>query len=307
MPKHSNTLEKLLAAHALEIDQLLQSAIAERAGGNTPKRLRDAMNYAATNGGKRLRPFLVSQTAAMLGRQDQGVLMAGAALECIHSYSLVHDDLPAMDNDDLRRGKPTTHKAYDEATAILVGDALQTLGFELLSDEIIHADPAKRLILIRELAKASGAAGMVGGQLLDLAAEGRFDGARPVQSEPSIRAMQAMKTGALLRFACVAGAELADASPHDIETMRQFGEIIGLAFQLADDILDRTGSAASLGKSAGKDEAAGKATLVDFLGLEQAKVHLDKQVKAAHAILDGYGSDADILRQTASFIAHRLS
>ncbi len=307
MPNTTKTIEKILAAHAANIDRLLHDAIDQRAANGIPPRLHEAMKYAATSGGKRLRPFLISQTAAMLGRQDDGVMNAAAALECIHSYSLVHDDLPAMDNDDLRRGKPTIHKAFDEATAILVGDALQTLGFELMSQASIHPDPAQRLLLIREMACASGAAGMVGGQLLDLAAEGRFDNERPAQNKQSIRDMQAMKTGKLLQFSCYAGAILADASQEDTKNMSEFGSVIGLAFQLADDILDRTGNLASLGKTAGKDKAAGKATLVDLLGLEQAKSYLTEQVETAHSLLDRYGSNAATLKDTASFIANRLS
>lgn len=300
-------LLKHIAEHGRQINALLKDEISTQGKNGAPQYLLNAMAYATLNGGKRLRPFLLVESAGLFGRRDGGTLLAGAALECIHSYSLVHDDLPALDNDDLRRGQATTHKQFDEETAILVGDTLQTLAFELLSRSEIHSDPATRLNVLSGLAKASGAAGMVGGQMLDLAAEGRHGAKAPEQSERSIKEMQAMKTGALLRFACTAGAMLGDASENDVKTMSRFGDIIGLAFQLADDILDRTSDAATLGKQAGKDEAAGKATLVDFLGMETAKEHLATQVQEAHAILEPYGEAADTLKATASFIADRQS
>lgn len=294
-----------LTQHGQSISTVLEAALAAQAASGAPQRLLDAMAYAALGGGKRLRPFLLGQTAALFGRRDEGVLLAGAALECIHSYSLVHDDLPALDNDALRRGRRTTHIAFDEETAILVGDALQTLAFELMADERVHPDAALRLKLVSGLAAAAGASGMVGGQMLDLCAEGRRGATPPPPSERSIKSMQSMKTGALLRYACIAGADLADCSPADRENLARFGDIIGLAFQLADDILDRTGDTATLGKSAGKDAAAGKATLVDFMGLDAAKLHLDRQIEEAHGLLAHYGSAADTLKQTASFIANR--
>lgn len=303
----SNTLNEKLLKHGQTISTVLKSAIDAEASSGAPQRLLDAMSYATLNGGKRLRPFLLVETAELFGRKDSGVLRAAAALECIHSYSLVHDDLPALDNDDLRRGKQTTHIAFDEETAILVGDALQTLAFDLLTDERTHADPAIRLKLVSGLAKAAGASGMVGGQALDIAAEGRHGATPPQQSEPSIKSMQAMKTGALLRFACTAGVVIAGGSLDDQTRFEKFGNTIGLAFQLADDILDRTSNAAALGKEAGKDEAAGKATLVDFMGLKTAKAHLTAQIKEAHDLLEPYGAAADTLKQTASFIASRTS
>lgn len=307
MSQTPEILMQHIAAHGQQINALLKSEIFTQGAQGAPQYLLDAMAYATLNGGKRLRPFLLVESAALFGRRDAGTLLAGAALECIHSYSLVHDDLPALDNDDLRRGQPTTHKQFDEETAILVGDTLQTLAFELLSRDEIHSEPAVRLKLVYSLAKAAGATGMVGGQMLDLAAEGRHGVKAPAQSEDSIKTMQAMKTGALLRFACTAGATLGKASDKDVKNMSRFGEVIGLAFQLADDILDRTSDAATLGKQAGKDEAAGKATLVDFLGLDTAKKHLAAQVEEAHAILDPYGTAADTLKATASFIATRQS
>lgn len=303
----SNTLNEKLLRHGQTLSDVLKSAIEAEVRTGAPQRLLDAMCYATLNGGKRLRPFLLVETAALFGRNDSGVLRAAAALECIHSYSLVHDDLPALDNDDLRRGKETTHIAFDEETAILVGDALQTLAFDLLAHEHVHADPAIRLKLVSGLAKAAGASGMVGGQVLDIAAEGRRGAVPPQQNETSIKSMQAMKTGALLRFACTAGVILAGGSPDDEKRFEKFGNTIGLAFQLADDILDRTSDAAALGKEAGKDAAAGKATLVDFMGLKTAKAHLTAQIDEAHDLLRPYGPAADTLKQTASFIANRTS
>ncbi|MEP0518948.1 MAG: polyprenyl synthetase family protein [Hyphomicrobiales bacterium] len=302
-----DNLLKHIADHGQQINALLEREISNQENNGAPRHLVDAMAYATLNGGKRLRPFLLVEAASLFGRRDDGTLLAGAALECVHSYSLVHDDLPALDNDDLRRGQPTTHRQFDEETAILVGDTLQTLAFELLSRDEIHLKPEVRLKIVSGLAIAAGAAGMVGGQMLDLAAEGRHGAKAPRQSEGTIKDMQSMKTGALLRFACTAGATLGSASKANVEALSRFGDVIGLAFQLADDILDRTGNAATLGKQAGKDAAAGKATLVDFMGLEKAKEHLAAQVAEAHKILEPFGKDADTLKATASFIASRQS
>lgn len=307
MPNTHETLLQNITAHGRQINAMLEAEIYAQGAQGAPQYLLDAIAYATLNGGKRLRPFLLVESAALFGRRDEGTLLAGAALECVHSYSLVHDDLPALDNDDLRRGQPSTHKKFDEETAILVGDTLQTFAFELLTRDEVHPEPAIRLKIVAGLAKASGAAGMVGGQMLDLAAEGRRGIAAPEQSAASIKTMQAMKTGALLKFACTAGATLGNASDKAIKTMSRFGDVIGLAFQLADDILDRTSDAATLGKQAGKDEAAGKATLVDFLGLETAKQHLEEQVEEAHEILAPFGKDANTLKAIASFIADRQS
>lgn len=302
-----NALNQKLSQHGQIIGAVLKSAIDAEASTNAPQQLLNAMCYATLNGGKRLRPFLLVQAAKLFGRSDEGVLLAAAAVECIHSYSLVHDDLPALDNDDLRRGQKTTHIAFDEETAILVGDALQTLAFKLLADARVHADPAIRLELVCGLANAAGASGMVGGQMLDIAAEGRRGNTPPNQDQQSIKSMQAMKTGALLRFACTAGLDLAEGSSKDRTRLEKFGDTIGLAFQLADDILDRTSDADALGKETGKDAAAGKATLVDFMGLDAAKSHLAAQINQAHALLEPYGPAADTLKQTASFIASRTS
>jgi farnesyl diphosphate synthase len=269
-----------------------------------PERLMAAMRHSALGGGKRLRPFLVVESAALFGVTGEGPLLAGCALECLHCYSLVHDDLPSMDNDDLRRGKPTVHKAYDEATAILVGDALLTLAFDILAREEVSADAGVRVELVRELARGAGIGGMVGGQLLDLAAEGRFDKKRAL-TESEIITLQAMKTGALLRFACRAGGILGKADASSRAAIDRYGAIVGQAFQIADDILDVESDTATLGKAAGKDAAAGKGTLVTALGIAGARAKLDALVAEAEAVLAPFGAKAGILRATARFIAQR--
>jgi farnesyl diphosphate synthase len=269
-----------------------------------PPRLLAAMRHAMLGGGKRLRPFLVVETATLFGAKRDGALLAGAALECMHGYSLVHDDLPAMDNDDLRRGRPTVHKAFDEATAILAGDALLTLAFDILARGAVHADAMVRIDLVAALARASGLGGMAGGQMLDLAAEGRFAPKR-VLPETDIATLQAMKTGALLRFACVAGALLGGAGAPARAAMEIYGTAIGQAFQIADDLLDVEGDSVTLGKAAGKDIAAGKATLVAALGPDAARARLTALISEADAALAPFGPKADILRQAARFIAER--
>ena len=230
--------------------------------------------------------------------------MAGAALELIHCYSLVHDDLPAMDNDDLRRGRPTVHKAFDDATAILAGDALLTLAFDVMARAEVHADAAVRTALVLELARASGLGGMAGGQMLDLAAEGRFESKRAL-SENEITTLQAMKTGALIRFACNAGAILGKADAAARANIARYGSAIGQAFQIADDLLDVEGDAKTLGKAAGKDAAAGKATLVATLGIDKARGRLNELVEEANTALASFGEKSDTLRAAARFIAER--
>ena len=269
-----------------------------------PERLMAAMRHSVLGGGKRLRPFLVVESAALFGVTGEGPLLAGCALECLHCYSLVHDDLPSMDNDDLRRGKPTVHKAFDEATAILVGDALLTLAFDILARDEVSADAGVRVELVRELARGAGIGGMVGGQLLDLAAEGRFDKKRAL-TEQEIITLQAMKTGALLRFACRAGGILGKADASSRAAIDRYGAIVGQAFQIADDLLDVEGDTATLGKAAGKDAAAGKGTLVTALGIAGAHAKLDALVAEAESVLKPFGAKADVLRATARFIANR--
>jgi farnesyl diphosphate synthase len=270
-----------------------------------PKRLIDAMRYASLGGGKRLRPFLVVESAALFEVPRACALMVGAALECVHGYSLVHDDLPAMDDDALRRGQPTVHKAFDEATAILVGDSLLTLAFDLLARPETHPKPAVRIALVAALARASGLGGMVGGQMLDLAAEGRFGPADRAADLSAISTLQEMKTGALLRFACTAGALLGEAAPSAYDSLNHYGVALGRAFQIADDLLDVEGDAAIVGKSTGKDAAAGKATFVGALGVEGAKAQLRGLVTEAEAALARFGESADILKAAARFVAER--
>src|ERR1700722_16125944 len=268
-----------------------------------PARLVEAMRYVSLGGGKRFRPFLVVETAALFGVPRQNALMAGAALECVHCYSLVHDDLPAMDNDALRRRQPTAHKKFDEATAILAGDGLLTFAFDILSRQETHADPAVRVELVGALARASGLGGMAGGQMLDLAAEGRF-GARTL-GESDVRMLQAMKTGALLRFACQAGGILAAATPSQRQALERYGSAVGEAFQIADDLLDVEGDPALVGKSTGKDAEAGKATMVGILGVDGAKARLRALVAEAETALAPFGPAAAILIAAAHFVAER--
>jgi farnesyl diphosphate synthase len=251
---------------------------------DAPPRLKAAMKHAVLGGGKRLRPFLMLETAAIFG--DFDAMPSALALELIHCYSLVHDDLPAMDNDDLRRGLPTVHKAYDEATAILAGDALLTLAFEI-------CDPR----LVKALAKAANQ--MVAGQMLDLAAEGRFSTLSPL-TIAEIKHLQAMKTGALLKFAVEAGAILANT--HD-DALSLYGELIGFAFQIADDLLDFEGDASVVGKAVGKDAALGKATLVSLIGVEAAKNELKNIIEQAIKAVSKY--KADNLVEAAIYIAFR--
>ena len=269
-----------------------------------PKRLVEAMRYATLGGGKRFRPFLVVESATLFGVPRERSLMAGAALECIHCYSLVHDDLPAMDNDDLRRGRPTTHKKFDEATAILAGDSLLTLAFDIASRVETHPDPAIRAALVIALARASGLGGMAGGQMLDLAAEGRFgDAARLGLAE--VEELQAMKTGALLRFGCLAGAILGEAKDAERNALDRFGAIVGEAFQIADDLLDVEGDPATVGKATGKDAGAHKATTVSILGVERAKQKLFGLIAEAETTLAPFGARAGVLKAAARFVAER--
>jgi farnesyl diphosphate synthase len=296
-----------LAATAGDIERLLDRLLGSAAmDGETarPPRLLAAMRHAALDGGKRLRPFLVAETAALFDVDRPGALMAGAALELVHCYSLVHDDLPAMDNDDLRRGRPTVHKAFDDATAILVGDALLTLAFDVIARTEVHADADVRAALVLELARAAGLGGMAGGQMLDLAAEGRFEKKRAL-SEKEIITLQAMKTGALIRFACNAGAILGKANAGARGSIARYGSAIGQAFQIADDLLDVEGDTKTLGKAAGKDAAAGKATLVATLGVDRARARLNELVAEANSALASFGQKSDTLRATARFIAER--
>jgi farnesyl diphosphate synthase len=257
------------------------------------------MRYAALGGGKRLRPFLLIQSAHLFGVEEDQALPAACALECVHCYSLVHDDLPAMDDDAVRRGRPTLHLAFDEATAILAGDALLTLAFEILSDPSTDPDPAIRAELILLLAKAGGWRGMALGQALDLSP------ARQNFATEDIAKMQALKTGALFRFACEAGAVLGRASPAERAALLSYASAFGQAFQLADDLLDAEGDAAALGKAVAKDEARGKATLVALLGPDAARERLSGLLQEAEAALAPFGDGAITLVETVRFAANR--
>jgi farnesyl diphosphate synthase len=293
---------------AAQVEQALEGLLSPQARpGETrrPARLLAAMRHAALGGGKRLRPFLTLEAAALFDVAPEAAMRAACALEMVHCYSLVHDDLPAMDDDDLRRGRPTVHKAYDEATAILAGDSLLTFAFDILSDPATHDDPALRCQLVRHLALASGLGGMAGGQALDLEAE-RSD--KPLTMDEVLE-MQAMKTGALLQQAVEAGALLGLASPAQMRRLSRFGALIGAAFQIADDLLDASSDAATLGKRAGKDAGRNKATLVSMLGVDAAGQRCDSLVDEAVGALQGLelGSRTDVLIEAARFVAGRSS
>jgi farnesyl diphosphate synthase len=264
-------------------------------------RLAEAMRYAALGGGKRLRAFLVMESAALFGVNETCAARVAASVEMLHAYSLVHDDLPAMDDDDLRRGKPSTHRAFDDATAILAGDALQCRAFEILAEPDTHSDPQARCELVVALGAAAGARGMAGGQMIDMVAEGQIlDG-------PAVTRLQALKTGRLIQYSAEAGSILGRATSQQRHSLAAYGRDLGAAFQIADDVLDVEGDAAQIGKTAGKDVAAGKATMVSVLGLELARAHADMLSRQAAAHLDGFGSRAANLRALAAFVIDRRS
>lgn len=262
-------------------------------------RLLEAMRYATLTGGKRLRAFFVLQSGNLFG-VDRGALgRVAIAVECLHAYSLVHDDLPAMDDDDLRRGKPSLHKAFDEATAILAGDALLTLAFGLIASPNAHGDPFVRCELISRLSAATGHAGMAGGQMMDIAFEGQ---APPL---PEITRLQRMKTAALITFCCEAGAIMGKASVRALHALSAYGQEVGLAYQIADDLLDMEGTEEEAGKGVGKDAARGKATVVSALGSERARAQAQALTSQAIAHLELFGDKADLLRDAAKFSVNR--
>ncbi|SEQ28504.1 farnesyl-diphosphate synthase [Devosia sp. YR412] len=287
-------------ARDVEAGLAQQLEVARLSGpGPAAERVVAAMRHGALEGGKRLRPLLVRQAAAIFNVPAASALTAGLAVEMIHCYSLIHDDLPAMDDDDLRRGRPTVHKAYDEATAILAGDALLTHAFGLLADPACHPDPATRIALVTELVRGSGAGGMVGGQMRDIEGEqGGFSG-------DEISTMQAMKTGALIRASVRMGAILGGADARALSVLTAYAEAAGRAFQLADDILDVTATPEAMGKATGKDASAGKQTLVAELGLDGARARLAEIVNQALFALRTFGPKADGLRATAKYFASR--
>ena len=262
-------------------------------------RVYEAMRYSALAPGKRLRPFLVLASSDLFGVAQRCALQVAAAGEMVHAYSLVHDDLPAMDDSDLRRGRPTSHKEFDEATAVLAGDGLLTAAFEVLADPDTHGDPAVRCELVAALAGAAGAAGMVGGQMIDLIAE------HQILDIGAITRLQRMKTGALIAFSCEAGAILAKA-PHELRTaLRRYAHDLGLAFQIADDLLDVEGSAEETGKPVGADIASGKATFVSILGVTRARAQAELLIRQAMAHLDLFEQRAELLREAARFVITR--
>ena len=264
-------------------------------------RLIDAMRYATLGGGKRLRAFLAMETAALFSVAEACSARVAASIEMLHAYSLVHDDLPAMDDDDLRRGKPSTHKAFDEATAILAGDALQARAFEILAEPDTHSDPHARCELVMALGTAVGGHGMAGGQMIDMLAEGKtLDG-------PMVTRLQALKTGRLIQFSAESGAILGRASSHQRHLLAAYGRDLGAAFQIADDVLDVEGSTEELGKTGGKDAAVGKATMVAVLGLDMARTHAEMLARQAAEHLDGFGPRAANLRALADFVVRRRS
>jgi farnesyl diphosphate synthase len=293
----SREFEAALTRAAAAVETALDRVLPR--GEGPESRLFEAMRYATLGGGKRLRPFLVIEGARLFDVAEEHAARAGAAVELVHCYSLVHDDLPAMDDDDLRRGRPTCHIEFDEATAILAGDALLTLAFEVLAQPLTHPDPAVRAALVLSLAQAAGALGMVGGQMLDLEAEKRALGLE------EIKRLQRMKTGALFTFACGAGPILGSASEAARQALAGYAKDLGLAFQIADDLLDAVGSEAEVGKKVGKDAAAGKATFVSLLGLEEARREAHRLVEHAVSRLDIFGKKAEPLRNLARFVVTR--
>ena len=298
------SFEDRLNATAITVEAVLGEILsADALNGEIarPSVLLAAMRHGVLNGGKRLRPFLVIESARLFSADDQAALRIAAALECVHCYSLIHDDLPAMDDDDLRRGKPTVHIAFDEANAILAGDSLLTLAFDIIADPATKLDAERRLELVLKLSRASGLGGMAGGQALDLQAE------KMPPDEAGIVTLQAMKTGALIRFACEAGPIIAGATTAERQTLTLFGEKIGLAFQLADDLLDLTADAATLGKAAGKDAARGKGTLPALHGEAWTRQKLAELVAEAEEMLAPFGAKAKTLIEAANFIANRKS
>ncbi len=291
------TLKQLLAARAAQLEQAIDRLLPPVEGGEA--RLIAAMRYAVLGGGKRLRGFLVTEVAALFGAPADGAIRAGASVEMLHAYSLVHDDLPAMDDDDLRRGQPSTHRQFDEATAILAGDALQTEAFAILADPATHPDAQARIELVTALASASGAAGMVGGQMIDMEGEGR------ARALAEVERLHALKTGRLIRYAAEAGAILGRAAAAHRARLAEYGRDLGAAFQVADDVLDATESAEQLGKTAGKDAQAGKSTFVALLGIDGARAEAERLAARASQALADFGPEADGLRALARYVVER--
>jgi farnesyl diphosphate synthase len=293
----SNSLKPALDAIGVAMDQRFDRLLPVPADGRA--RLFSGMRHAVIGGGKRMRPLLVVAACDLFHVDRERALRVALAIECVHCYSLIHDDLPCMDDDDLRRGKPTVHKAFDEATAVLAGDSLHALAFEILADPATHGDPAARAELVLELARASGPSGMAGGQMMDIAAsETDFDLGETTR-------LQQLKTGALIGFCLEAGAIMGRIPEQARTPLRGYARDLGLAFQIADDLLDVEGSSAKTGKAVGKDAAAGKATFVSLLGVERARTQAAMLIDQAIDHLHGFGAEADLLRAVARFAIER--
>lgn len=292
-------LSKALRSIGSSVDDLLGRLIPIPEGPEG--QLLDAMRYAALAGGKRFRPFLVVSSADVFNVPQTYALRVAAAIEMVHAYSLVHDDLPCMDDDDMRRGRPTVHVKYDEATAVLTGDALLTLAFEVITDDKTHPDAGVRAELVKMLAQRAGSHGMVGGQMIDLLSEDESLDAG------AITRLQQLKTGALIAFSCEAGAILGRADKPERQALLAYAHDLGLAFQITDDLLDHEGDAGTVGKAVGKDAAAGKATLIAILGAEQARIQAEMLAEQAVKHLDLFGKKADSLREIADFVVNRTS
>jgi len=290
-------LTEAMAEWANVVEKFLNNILSPKESHQ--EQLLGAMRYASLEGGKRLRPFLTLESAKLFKAPEKYALRVGTAIELIHCYSLIHDDLPAMDDDDLRRGRPSCHVAFDEATAILAGDALQVLAFEILCDPETHPDANIRVELIKGLAVASGGLGMVGGQMIDLVSENSDVDLK------TITKMQTLKTGALISFSCEAGAILGKASNEEKEVLLKYAQDIGLAFQIADDLLDVLGTKEVTGKSTNKDGAAGKATFVSLLGVSEAQKRAESLTGQAIRRLDMFGDKAAHLKAIADFVVKR--
>jgi farnesyl diphosphate synthase len=294
-----SALQAALAAHANTIETCLDHLLPQE--GGLEQALFASMRYAALGGGKRLRGFLVMEVASLFKVATTCAARVAASVEMLHAYSLVHDDLPAMDNDDLRRGKPSAHRAFDEATAILAGDALQARAFEVLAEEDTHSDAHARCELVLALGAAAGARGMAGGQMIDMATEGQ------TLTLAEVGRLQALKTGRLIQYSAEAGAILGRAPAPVRALIVAYGRDIGAAFQIADDVLDAVGTDEQIGKTAGKDEAAGKATVVSLLGVERATAQARILSEQAASHLDHFGPEADLLRALAQWVVSRRS
>jgi farnesyl diphosphate synthase len=297
-PASVAALPRAIAASAAAVDAMLETVLPLPHGPQA--RVQEAMRYATFAGGKRLRPFLVLHSARLFGVDDSRSLRVGAAIEALHTYSLVHDDLPCMDDDDLRRGRPTTHIAFDEMTAVLAGDALLTIAFEILADAKTHPDADVRVALVARLAEASGHDGMIGGQVIDMLASQSF-------SIDDIVNLQRLKTGQLFEFSCEAGPILGQASPDDRARLRAYAREMGVVFQITDDLLDVTSTAEKTGKAVGKDADMGKATLVTLLGIDGARAEARRRADAAIAALGPHAARSPELSGLPLFLLDRES